>query len=148
MVQADQRSRLGQSVALDDGVSQAMPEFFGLAIESGATTDHGPEFPSELAAQIAEGPPAPQKVLALGRFVARGKILADASVLKIAFDLLLQRLNHARDRHQHGDAFPANRCHDFGWVECVFEHDSSAEQRGKKNSQELSEDMAQRQQVE
>src|ERR1019366_2569212 len=148
MVQADQRSCFGQAVTLDHGVSQAMPEFFGLAIEGGATADHGPEFPSELATQIAESPPAPQKVLALGCFVARGKTLADASVLKIAFDLLLQRLDHARHGYQHGDAFPADRCHDFGWVECVFEHDSSAEQRGKKNSQELSEDMAQRQQVE
>src|SRR5664279_4745548 len=98
MVQADQRSRFGQSVALDHGVSQAMPEFFGLAIKRGAAADHGPELPSELAAQTAKGPPAPQKMLAPGCGVAGSKILAAAingTVLEIAFDLLLQRLDHA-----------------------------------------------------
>src|ERR1019366_1319024 len=64
MVQADQRSGFGQAVALDHGVSQAMPEFFGLEIERGPTADHGPEFPSELAADVAESPPASQKMLA------------------------------------------------------------------------------------
>src|ERR1019366_9647186 len=122
----------------------AMPEFFGVAIEGGAAADHGPELPSEPAAQVAEVPPAPQKVLAPGGGVTRGKILAAATVictvLEIAFDLLLQRLDHAWDGHQHRDAFPADRRHDFGRVECVFEHDGAAQQRGKENSQELAED--------
>src|ERR1039458_3900966 len=137
------------------GVSWAMPESCGLAFEGGAAADHGPKLPSEAAAQVAEGPPAAQKVLALGSSVARGKILATAPAIgavvttdiEIAFDFLLQRLDHARDGHQHGNAFPADRRHDFGWVECVFEHDGRAQQRGKKNSQELAEDVAQRQQV-
>src|SRR5208282_1066414 len=155
MVQADQRRGFGQSVSLDDGVSQAMPEFFGRAVEGGAAADHGPKLPSEAAAQVAEGPPAPQKVLAPGGGVAGGKILATAAAIgtviatdiEIAFDFLLQRLDHARDGHQHRDAFAADRRHDFGWVECVLEHDGRAQQRGKKNSQELAEDMAERQQV-
>src|SRR6266478_902197 len=123
-----------------------MPEFFSLAIESGAAADYGPEFPSELAAQIAEGPPAPQKVLAFGSGVARRKILAATATnvsVEIPFDLLLQRLDHARNGHQDRDAFPADRRHDFGWVERVFEHDGRAQQRWKENSQKLAKDVAQ-----
>src|ERR1035441_7684380 len=103
MVQADQRSGFGQAVALDHGISQAMPEFFSLAIEGGAAADHGPEFPSELAADVAEGPPASQKMLALGGIEARGKILAGASGLEIAFDLLLQRLDQDRTGDQRSE---------------------------------------------
>ena len=124
-----------------------MPEFFGLTIEGGATADDGPELPSELAAQVSESPPAVQKVLALGGGVTGGKALTGAGIFQIAFDLLLQRLDHARDGYQHRDALPANRPHDFGGVECVFENDGAAQQRGKKNSEELAEDVAQRQQV-
>src|SRR5258708_32442653 len=105
-----------------------MPEFFGLAIEGGAAADHGPELPSELAAQVAKGPPAPQKVLAFGGRVARGKILAACVVtglcpvvegqspatnafVRVEVDLPLQRLEHWRDRHQHQAASPADRRH-------------------------------------
>ena len=147
MVQTDQRSGFGQAVALDHGVSQAMPEFLGLSIEGGAAADDGPELPSEPAAQGAESPPAAQKVLAFGSGIARGKALTGAGIFQIAFDLLLQRLDHARDGHQHRDAFAANRRHDFRGVECVLENDSAAQQRGKKDSEELAEDVAQRQQV-
>ena len=41
-----------------------------------------------------------------------------------------------------------NRCHDLGGIESVLENDSCAEQRRKKNSEELTEDVAERQQVE
>src|SRR5208282_5257621 len=132
-----------------DGVSQAMPEFFGFAIKSGAAADHGPELPSELAAQIAKRPPAPQKMLAGGCGVTRGKFRvltgrslagtqASETSVEVAFDLLLQRLDHARDGHQHGDAFAADSCHDVRWIERVLEHDGAAQQWGKENSQKLS----------
>src|SRR5208337_571157 len=136
------------------------PEFLGRAVEGGAAADYGPELPSELAAQVAEGPPAPQKVLALGggvthgktarvvtglcpvlagpfgsaqgrlRFVLAGRSPATTQASKtfvcIAFDLLLQRLDHARDGHQHGDTLAPDRRHDFGGVEGVFEYDRTA----------------------
>src|SRR5260370_40250464 len=73
MVQADQRSRLGQSVSLDHGVSQAMPEFFGFAIEGGAAAAHGPELPSELAAHVPKAHPPPPDVLAFARRRAPGR---------------------------------------------------------------------------
>ena len=41
-----------------------------------------------------------------------------------------------------------DRRYDFRGVECVFEDYGRAQKRWKKNSQELSEDVAQRQQVE
>ena len=130
-------------------VSEAMPEFFGFAIEGGAAADHGPELPSELAAQVAECPPASQEVLAFGCGEARGEILAGGrvAVFEIAFDLLLQRLDHARDSDQHRNPFPAEGRHNFGWVKRVFEDNGRAQQRRKKNSQELSEHVAQRKQV-
>src|SRR5260370_16793039 len=122
-----------------------MPEFFGLGIESGAAADDGPEFPSELAAQVAEGPPAQQKVLAFGRSVAGSKILAGTTrtakaSVEIAFDFLLQRLDHARNGDQHRNTFAADRRHDFGGVEGVFETDGCAQQRWKKCSAESAAD--------
>ena len=65
IVDADQRSRFGEAVSLDDGEAEASPEFFAFAVEGGAAGDEGPEFPSELAVNAAEDPPAAQEVFAL-----------------------------------------------------------------------------------
>src|SRR5882672_728882 len=101
MIQADQRRGFRQPVSLDHGISQSMPEFFGIAIEGRAAADHGPKLPSKLAANVAERPPAPQKVLALSRCVAPCELLAPSAVFEIAFDLLLQRLDHPWNRYQY-----------------------------------------------
>src|SRR5580698_2403869 len=147
MVQADQRSGLGQSVSLNNSVAEPMPEFFGLAIKRGAAADHSPEFPSELASHLTKRPPATQKMLTLGSSVTHSKAFAVVNVIKVAFDLLPERLDHARNSHQHRYSLAANRSHYFRRVKCIFEHDRAAEQRRKKNSQKLTEDMAQRQEV-
>src|SRR5260370_34154518 len=111
-----------------------MPEFFGLGIESGTAADDGPEFPSELAAQVAEGPPAQQKVLAFVRIVAGSKILAGTTrtakaSVEIAIDFLLQRLDHARNGHQHRITFAADGRPQFGGGEGWFGHDDHTHQR-------------------
>src|SRR4051812_3487519 len=90
MVDADQRRRLRQSIALNDGVSQAAPEFFGFGVESGAACDKRPELPSKLAADSAEDPPAVEKmfVLRICETLAKGFDLV--SVFQVALDFLLQ----------------------------------------------------------
>ena len=76
MIEADERSGLGESVALHDGISEAMPEFFRARIERGSPADDGEEFPAELAANAAEGPPAAEEVLRGGAGIIGGERLA------------------------------------------------------------------------
>ncbi len=148
MVQADERSSFGESVALDDRVAEAMPEFFGFAIERGAAADDRQEFPPKLAANAAEGPPAAQEVLVRGARVIGGERLAAAACFQIAFDLLLERVDQAGNSDQNGDALAMNGGDDFRGIEGIFEDDGGAEKRWNKNSEELSEDVAEWKKVE
>ena len=66
VVHAYERRGFGEAVALNGGVAEASPEFFGVAVEGGAAGDEGPEFPSELTMDAAEDPPAVQEVFAFG----------------------------------------------------------------------------------
>src|SRR5580692_10273984 len=125
-----------------------MPELFGLPVQRRTTADHRPELPTELPPHIAKCPPAPQKVLRLGRREAGRKCVARSRIVQITFDLLLQRLDHPWNRHQDRHLLPPNRSHHFRRVERVFEYDRSAKQRRKKDSQELSKHVAQRQKIE
>src|SRR5579863_5173177 len=50
MVHADQRRRLRQSIALDRGIAQPVPEFLGFAVERRSSRNKCPEFPAEPAA--------------------------------------------------------------------------------------------------
>src|SRR5258708_26094491 len=137
MIQAYEGSRLRQAVSLNHRISQAMPEFFRVAVERRAAADHRPEFPSKLTADIAEGPPAAEKVLTRAGRVEPSKPLALSAVVKIAFDLLLQRLDHARHSAQHRNPLAAGRRHHFGRNERVLENRSPAQQRRQKAPQEL-----------
>src|SRR6267142_1951437 len=101
MIQADQRCRFREPVSLDHGISQSMPEFFGFAIERRSSTDHRPEFPSKPAANVTECPPATQEMLARGCGVTFAELLATATIIEIALDLLLQGLDHPRHGHQY-----------------------------------------------
>src|ERR1035438_8608290 len=125
-----------------------MPEFFSFAIERGAAADDREEFPPKLAANLAEGPPATQKVLVRGPCVIGGERIAFAACFQIALDLLLQRVDEAGNGDQYRDAFAADGRDDFRGIECIFEDDGCAEQRWNKNSEELSEHVAEREQVE
>ena len=55
-----------EAVALNHGEAKPRPEGFGWVIECGAAGDEGPEFPSHLAMDAAEDPPAAQEVFAFG----------------------------------------------------------------------------------
>ena len=66
MIDADDGSSLGETVALNNGEAQTRPECFGFAIERRAAGDEGPEFPTHLAMNAAEDPPTPQEMLAFG----------------------------------------------------------------------------------
>src|ERR1700722_200686 len=66
MIHTDQRCSLGEAVALDSGVTEAIPELFGVAVERRTSRNECPKLPPETAANGAENPPAAQEVLALG----------------------------------------------------------------------------------
>ena len=67
--------------------------------------------------------------------------------LEIAFDFLLQRIDEARNGDEHGDALAVDGGHDLGRIERIFKDDSRAQKRRQKNSEELSEDVAQREKI-
>src|SRR5208282_2314299 len=88
MVHADQRSRLGQTVALNHGIAHAIPEFFGLGIEGRAARNERPEFPAEAAADRAKNPPAPQKMFAFRTAEAVAEIADRSFALQVPLDFL------------------------------------------------------------
>ena len=96
MVHADQRRGFGQAVALNGGVSEASPEFFGVAVERGAAGDECPEFPSELAMDAAENPPAMQEVFAFGSSKRLPELFCVTFIFEIALDFLFEGLQYAR----------------------------------------------------
>src|ERR1700694_2891194 len=101
MVHAYERRGFGEAIALNRGVSQASPEFFGVAVESGAAGDEGPELPSKLAMDAAEDPPAVQEVFAFSGSELLPELFCMTLVFEITFDLLFERLKHARHRDQY-----------------------------------------------
>ena len=147
MIHADDGSRFGQPVALDGGVSQASPEFFGHAVERGPSGNECPELPAELAMHAPEDPPAVEEMLSLRRLKPPPKIFQPAFIFQIALDFLFQRLQHARHRHQHRHALAPDGANDFARLERILKDHGAAHQLRQKHSQELSEHMAQGQQV-
>src|SRR5438046_2351638 len=103
-----------------------MPEFFGFAIECCAAADHRPEFPSELAANLAERPPAPQKMLPRCADKAFVKVRPISAFFEITLNLLLKRFEHARNRDEYRDSFAADRRHHIAWTQRVLKNNRSA----------------------
>ena len=84
---------------MNGSVAEASPKFLRVAVKGGAAGDEGPEFPSELTMDAAEDPPAVQKVFAFRRSKLLPELLATALVFEIAFDFLLEGLQHTRHRN-------------------------------------------------
>ena len=143
MIHADERSGFGEPVALDHGVSQASPEFFGHAVERGTAGDECPELPSELAMHSPENPPALQEMLAFRRLKASLKFFQSAFVLQIALNFFFQRLQHARHCNQHGHALAPDRANNLGGLQRILKNHRAAQQLRQKHSQKLAEHMAQ-----
>src|SRR5579859_6858717 len=101
MIDADKRCRFCQSISLNHGVSQPPPELFCVFVKRGPAADESQEFPSELSANAAEDPPAPQKVFLLCIDKTPAEKLLPASIVQIALYFLFQRLEHSRHTHQH-----------------------------------------------
>src|SRR3984893_16375290 len=95
----------------------------------------------------AENPPAAQKMLAFRKSKLLPEFFAAAFVIEIAFDLLFQRLQHARHRDQHGSALAMNGPDHLGRFECVLKYHPAAHQLRQEDSQKLSEDVAEWQQI-
>src|SRR5437016_14538106 len=100
MIDADERSGLSKPVTLNHGKAEPPPEFLGSAIERRTTGDEGPEFPSELATDAAENPPAAQEMLAFSGSKGLAKSVSMAMLFSIEFDLVLEPLQVARARGQ------------------------------------------------
>src|SRR5262249_42256038 len=64
MVQRDDRRRLGQPVALNDGEAELAPERFERRIERCGADDERPELQAERAMNLSVAPPAQREVLA------------------------------------------------------------------------------------
>src|SRR5262249_13898157 len=142
-----ERSGFRESVSLDHGVTEPMPEFFGRAVEGCAAADHRPEFPSEAAADGAKRPPPAEEMLGLGTLVVAFELSAPAGLIEIALNFLLQRFDHARHSDEYRDALAANRGDDFRGIERIGGDHGSADQGREKHAEKLSEDMTQRKQI-
>src|SRR5579862_7227664 len=113
MIHAHDGSRLRQPIALDGGVSQPSPEFLGYAVERSSAGNECPEFPAKPAMHAPKDPPAMQEVFALGGPEPPLKILEPAFIPQVAFNLLLQRLQHAGHCDQHRHSLAPNGANDF-----------------------------------
>src|SRR5262249_21359999 len=98
VIHANERRSFGKAVTLDHGKTEPAPELLRLLIQRRATRDECPEFPTELAVNVAERPPAGEEVLPFGRLEAALKIDGVAGALEIAHDLCTQRLQHPGNR--------------------------------------------------
>ena len=127
---------------MNGGVSEASPEFFGVAVEGGAAGDEGPEFPSELAMDAAENPPAMQEVFAFGGAKFLPELFCMTFVFEIALDFFFEGLQYAGHRDQHGDTLPVDSRDYFGGFERVLEYHCASHQLGEEDSEKLSEDVA------
>ena len=79
----------------------------------------------------------------------RGAFKVPAQLFReFLLDFVLQRLHHARHRHQHRDFLALDGINDFAGIEAVLEDHGGADQRRDEHGQVLSKDMAERQQIE
>src|SRR5262249_3188210 len=92
---------------------------------------------------FAEAPPAPEKFFIFGSGKSRTHLIGE-----LALDSLLQRFDYSRHRHQHGDSFPLDGGNHFARVQAVLKDHCSPDQRRNEHGHELSEDVAQRKQIE
>ena len=147
MVHADDRSGLGKPVALDDGITQASPESFGVTIERSAAGNKGPKLPPELAPHPPENPPAQQEGLALRPRESLFEFLQSSLVLEIALDFFPQRLQQARHRNQHRDPLAADGANQLRRLQRVLENYRPAQKLRQEDSEELPENVAQGQEI-
>src|SRR5581483_4716457 len=105
------------------------------------------ELPSEAASNPSEHPPPTQEVLTFRRLETPPKIFFPTFLFQISLDLLFQRLQHARHCHQHRHSLAADCRHHLRRSQCVLENDSSTQQLRQEHPEKLSENVAQRQQI-
>ena len=138
MIQADDRRRLGEAVALHDDESELAPERLERAVERRRADDKRPEFQAEHAMNPAEMPPAPHPVPRRAR--AR-RLRRDAQ------HVLAQDIEDLRYRHDDGDPPLLHLRDDVDRVVAAHEHDDAAEHRRDECRHRLPEHVAERQQI-
>src|SRR5579862_1069794 len=138
MIERYDRAGFGEPIALDHEKTQTSPERLDACGHFSAADNHGPEFVTQRAMDMAIAPPAFEysrhTLPALLRFRQR----------EAALDLALQRFEKSRHGHQHGDSLAADRVQNRARIEIVHEHSRPAQQRWNKNAKRLAEQVAKR----
>ena len=140
MIQGDDRRRLRQAVALDDGEAEARPVHLEVRVERRRAHDEGPELHAEQPVHVAVQPPPLHPVHA--RAGRRGR--RRRGVLHVA----AEHVEHLRHRHEHRDAPLVNLPDDVVRAEAADEHRGARQHRRDERGHRLAEHVAERQQVE
>jgi hypothetical protein len=147
MVDADQRGCFSETVTLNHGKSQPGPECLRFQIQRGTARNKGPELPPEPAMDTAKAPPAFNKVFSPGRFKLLVKPVQLVLRLEIELDLFLQCFQNAWHPYQHRNPLALDRADHLGGIQTFLENDEPLQQLRDEDTEELPEDMTQRQQV-
>src|ERR1700730_11934686 len=148
MIRTDESRRLRETVPLNHGVAETAPEAFRVRGQGSAARNNRPEFPAEPAMDRAEAPAALQKVFGLGFLKVAPQFLGLPARCKVALDLVLKRFDEPRHGSEQGDALVVNRTDDLGRVQRVQENRRGPGDLRQENAEQLTEDMAERQQIE
>src|SRR5437763_16875776 len=98
MIDADERSCLRHTVALQHRETESVPELFGVRIECCAARHESPELPAEATMYLAKSPPPTKSVMARSSSQSCLKTCNLSARFHPALHLLAQRVEHARDR--------------------------------------------------
>ena len=138
MIERDDGRRFSQAVALDDDEAESLPEILQRRSQWRRPDDERPELQAEHAMDAPVAPPARRNRQAWWR-VGRGGIDAQRVLLQDVEDL-----RHADD---HRDLPLAHAPHDVVRVEAAHEDHRSVDERRNVRGHRLSEEVAERQQV-
>jgi hypothetical protein len=145
VVQADQRSSFREPVSLNDGVTEAAPEFLRFGRQRSASRDQCPEFLTKARVNAAETPPAPQEFLAIRALEIAAKFPHLALGLQISLELVAQRFDQSWHGNEDRDTLAANRSGDVAGAQRIEKDRCAAENLRDEDSEHLAEDVAQRQ---
>ena len=102
MVHRHHRTRLGQSIALDNHETQLPPKNLQFRIQLRPPDDESPELPSQRSMNLAMLPPR------LRRAEQSLKALCFNSGFKSPFDFIAKVAQQPRHRHENRNTFPMN----------------------------------------
>src|SRR5262245_31268646 len=133
MVDCNDWTRLGQSVALNYGKPELAPELFNLGFYARAPSDKGPKLPSESSVDPAKSPPACNDA---GNSFRLGCRQSDF-FRKMPLDFVAQGFEHSWNGHNHGYAVVVGQSNQIARTDFITEYDGSLQKYGNKESHGL-----------